>query len=82
MEGVAIWRDILVNRGEWERAAVELSRRRKTKAKKCLKVRPFESMADLTEALSRNTFFWVPKPRDETRGLRDLARISFILRKA
>lgn len=72
MEGVAIWRDILVNRGEWERAAVELSRRRKTKAKKCLKVRPFKTMADLTEA---------PKPRDETRGLRDLARISFIVRK-
>jgi hypothetical protein len=65
MEGVAIWRDILVNRGGWERAAVELSRRWKTKAKKCLKVRPFESMADLTEALSQNTFFG-----SQSRGMR------------
>jgi hypothetical protein len=46
-----------VNRGEWEWAAVELSRRRNNKAKKYLKVRPFESMAELTEALSQNTFF-------------------------
>jgi hypothetical protein len=33
MEGVAIWREVPVNRGEWERAAIELSRRRKSKGR-------------------------------------------------
>jgi len=33
MEGVAIWRDVPVNRGEWKRAAIELSRRRKSKGR-------------------------------------------------
>lgn len=32
-EGVAIWRDVPVNRGEWERAAIELSRRWKSKGR-------------------------------------------------